>query len=411
MTRLLIRLALVLLSVAGAALAQSYSTTKPGDILDQFQASRVLWTTGIWQHANRLFGTLAVIEFAWSAAVMVLEKTDLQSWTSALIRKIMWIGAFYALLVNGSTWIPAIIESFEILGSTAAGLGAPLSPSKIFAQGLSIAGGLLDAASTSAFFTNPGSSFALAFAALLIVISYAVITINFIMTMVESYIVVSVGYVFLGFGGSRWTAPYVERYLALAVGVGVRILVLYCLIAGGLGLGVGWMTEAQGVGNSANPAMSALDIMAASLIYMTLCWQVPKLCSSVLGGSPALTGGDLIGMGTGVAIAGAAAASGVYALGARATSGLTAVGNALSGQATGASELSAVSQRSSAPPPPSSPAAGGTSANRTQPDPPAPPRNGGGAGATSEMRRVGRALPSDVAPPASPPRMPIDHED
>jgi len=26
--------------------------------------------------------------------------------------------------------------------------------------------------------------------------------------MIESYIVVAAGFIFLGFGGSRWTAPY-----------------------------------------------------------------------------------------------------------------------------------------------------------------------------------------------------------
>ena len=67
---------------------------------------------------------LAVIEFAWSAAVMLLEKTDLQGWTSALVRKIMWIGAFYALLLNGATWIPAIIDSFNQIGANAAGIWA-----------------------------------------------------------------------------------------------------------------------------------------------------------------------------------------------------------------------------------------------------------------------------------------------
>jgi hypothetical protein len=40
-----------------------------------------LWPTNIWVYANGLFGILAVIEFAWTATVMLLEKTDLQSWT------------------------------------------------------------------------------------------------------------------------------------------------------------------------------------------------------------------------------------------------------------------------------------------------------------------------------------------
>ena len=205
--------------------------------MDQFRAQRANWTANVWLYANSLFGLLAIIEFAWSAAVMLLEKSDLQSWTSALVRKMMWLGAFYALLLYGGSWIPAIIDSFTAIGQTASGVVA-LSPGDVFAQGLQIAGALLGGASTSAFFTNPGPSLALVFCALLIVISYVMIIINFIVTMVESYILVSVGFVFLGFGGSRWTAPYVERFIGLAVAIGIKILLLYCLIAAGMSLGL-----------------------------------------------------------------------------------------------------------------------------------------------------------------------------
>jgi type IV secretion system protein TrbL len=238
----------------------SYNTTVPSSIMDQFRNQRINWTANIWVYANALFGLLAIIEFAWSAAVMLLEKSDLQSWTSALIRKMMWLGAFYAVLLYGNSWIPAIIDSFTAIGQNASGVVA-LSPGDIFAQGLQIAGALLGGASTSAFFTNPGPSLALVFCALLIFISYVIITINFIVTMVESYILVSVGFVFLGFGGSRWTAPYVERFIGLAVSIGIKILLLYCLIAVGMNLGVNWIDEAQSVSASTTPLMTAFDVM------------------------------------------------------------------------------------------------------------------------------------------------------
>jgi type IV secretion system protein TrbL len=127
-------LAAITLLLSQAVFAQpgtQFNTTVPSQIMDQFRNNRLQWTNNVFVYANSLFGLLAVIEFAWSAAVMLLEKTDLQSWTSALIRKLMWIGAFYALLLNGRFWIPAIIDSFTQLGQNAAGLGA-LSPSGVF---------------------------------------------------------------------------------------------------------------------------------------------------------------------------------------------------------------------------------------------------------------------------------------
>jgi type IV secretion system protein TrbL len=381
-------LAALTLLFAQAVFAQAgpgFNTTVPSQIMDQFRNNRLQWTNNVFVYANSLFGLLAVIEFAWSAAVMLLEKTDLQSWTSALIRKLMWIGAFYALLLNGRFWIPAIIDSFTQLGQNAAGLGA-LSPSGVFMQGLSLAGALMDGASTSAFFTNPGTSLALAFAALLIVISYTIITINFIVTLVESYIVVSVGFIFLGFGGSRWTAPYTERYIGLAVSIGIKIVLLYCLISAGFDLSLGWLNEAQGISTSPRPAMTAFDVMGGALIFMMCCWQIPKLFAAVIGGAPALTGGDLVAtaavVGGAALAAGGAAAAGVSPLaaggGAMAGTGSAAsAGGAGSGTRTAVASVGSVGAGSSSGggsvSPPSSPSPGVSASAgglRKQPDPP-----------------------------------------
>jgi type IV secretion system protein TrbL len=328
---------------AQVAIGQPFQTTNANDILQEFRDQRVQWTTNIFVYANTLFGILAVIEFAWSAAVMLLEKSDLQSWASALIRKLMWIGAFYALLINGRIWIPAIIDSFNLIGANVAGLRGPLSPGDVFVQGLNIGGALIGAGSTSAFFTDPGTSLALILCALIVIVSYVFITINFIVTLVESYIVVSVGFIFLGFGGSRWTVPYTERYIGYAISIGIKIVLLYCLITAGLRLGVGWIDEAQNVGTGPHPNMVAFDVMGAALILMMCCWQIPKLFAAIVGGAPALAGGDLWGtglavVGTGVAFASlgsgavAAAAGGSAALGG--TSAAASSGNSGAGVAS-----------------------------------------------------------------------------
>lgn len=368
--------------------AQTFNSTVPSGIMDQFRAQRAAWTTNVWVYATALFGILAVIEFAWSAAVMLLEKTDLQSWTSALVRKMMWIGAFYALLLNGNSWIPAIIDSFTTIGQTASGTNA-LSPGDVFVQGLSIAGALMDGASTSAFFTNPGPSLALVFGAVVIVISYIIITLNFIVTMVESYILVSVGFIFLGFGGSRWTAPYVERYIGLAVSIGIKILLLYCLIAAGMNLGNGWIAEAQNISSSTRPIMIVFDVMGAAVIFMMLCWHIPKLFSAVLGGAPTLTGGDLAAT-VGIMASAAYAAGSAIARGASAVAGAVVTGGAGAGAGAGSSGSSASSAVASvgaaggsggggggsvAPPSaPSRGSGGGMGGPRAQP---APPVSGG----------------------------------
>lgn len=332
--------------------AQAVTSTTTNDVISQMRSFRGQWMTNIWTYARNLFWLLAFIEFAWSAIALALDKTDLQCWMAGLVRKLMWIGAFYALLQNGSTWIPAIIDSFELIGAGAAGMAGPLDPGSVFVQGLSIAGSLLGGASASAFMSGDiGSALICVLGALIIVVSFVIITINFVVTLVESYLVVSVGYLFLGFGGSRWTAPYTERYIGLAVSIGIKLVLLYCIIAAGSSLGTGWEAQAAAIGTATSPAVVAFDVMGGSLIYMMLCWQIPKLFSSVLGGAPALTGGDLVAAGTAVVGAGLAAASlGAGAVAAAAGAGAGAGGSALAGTsaaagagAGGSSAASAVS--------------------------------------------------------------------
>lgn len=379
---------LLVLCCAPPATAQ-ISSNNPSQILQQYRNFRITWITNIWPYANTLFALLATIEFAWSAAVMALEKSDLQSWTSALIRKIMWLGAFYALLLFGRQWIPAIIDSFSRLGGAAAGINGNqgLSPSDVFTQGLNIAAALMDAASSSAFFTNPGTSLAVMLSAALVVLAFIAVAIQYIVAIVESYLVVSAGVIFLGFGGSRWTTPYVERYIGLGVSTGVKIMILYMLIGVGMNLSGGWLDEAVGIGTSTNPSMTGFDVMGAALIFMMLCWQVPKLFAAVLGGSPALSGGDLLSTGTAV-VGGAAMVASVGVGAVAAAAGATA---AASGTAAGDSSAGGAVSRSvagiggtgaagtgSVPPPSSLP--GGSSLNG-RPKQPNPPASSGGAAA------------------------------
>lgn len=445
---------LLILASIGFAQAPPFVSTNPSQILSAFQAARGNWVANIAGYANALFGALAVIEFAWSAAVMVLEKADLQSFTAALVRKIMWIGGFYMLLINGPVWIPFIIDSFTRIGQNSSGVMS-ISPSNVFGQGLNVAGALSNGFSVAGFLTQPAVILSLVFAAIIVVISYAMITIQFMVAMVESYIVVAAGFIFLGFGGSRWTAPYAERYIGLAVSNGVKILVIYLLISVGTNLGNAWVAEAQGASASASPEMVALDVMAAALMYMMLCWQIPKLFSAVLGGSPALSGGDLIAAGSslvvGAAAVGAAASggAGVLAGGARALSGVGAAASAGTGSTLSVSSAGDIGSAGlgggSVPPPgPTGSGQGSGFANPRQPEPPSSSGSSGAniapasresqpneaigqaAGAagnaqdtlgsvSTRMRNLGRrlnsVLPPDHAPHSTPPRMDIDHHE
>ena len=305
--------------LCGVAFSQGPVVTAPSEILHQYQSVRTTWLTVAAGYANRLFGILALIEFAWTGLILVLDKTDLQGWTSALIRRMMFVGAFFALLQFGTTWIPAIIDSLVTVGQAGSGIPS-LSPSEILARGLQITGRLLVGAAESGWLAAFGTALCMVFAALLSFLAFLGLCIQFVVATVESYLVIGAGFLFLGFGGSRWTAPYVERYIAYAVSVGVKIMVIYLLIGAGFILSAGWVTAAENIALSTQPAIDALDIAAAAVILLMICWHAPKLAAAILGGSPALTGGDAVATGGAVlggALAMAGLAAGGVALGAK----------------------------------------------------------------------------------------------
>src|SRR6202521_2032161 len=299
---------IVLLSAATLAHAQGpNSVNGPSSILDEYKGLENGWITKLLGAAQRLFFLLAGIEVAWSFTLLAIEKSDFQALTAAIVRKIMWIGIFYAILLYGVTpggggWIPAIMDSFHILGQNASAVG-PLGPSAIVGFGVNMSVDLLSSLKGADFLTGFSSSMALVFCAVLIFIAYLAIAIQFVVAMVESYLVIGAGVIFLGFGGSRWTAAYVERYIAYAVSVGMKILVLYLLVGAGMTVSQGWIQVAQNAATSADPARTGFDLAAAAVMFLCVCWMSPKISSAMLGGVASMSGGDLAGVGMGVGLA------------------------------------------------------------------------------------------------------------
>src|SRR5467141_4146042 len=350
-----------LLTAAALAHAQGpNSVNGPSSILDEYKGLQNGWITKLLGAAQRLFFLLAGIEVAWSFTLLAIEKADFQALTATIVRKIMWIGIFYAFLLYGVTpggggWIPAIIDSFHILAQNASSVG-PLGPDAIVGFGVNMSIDLLYSLKGANFLTSFASCMALVFCAAIIFIAYLAIAIQFVVAMVESYLVIGAGVIFLGFGGSRWTTAYVERYIAYAVSVGMKILVLYLLIGAGMTLSEGWAQIAPTIGSSPDAARTAFDLAAAAVMFLCVCWMSPKISSAMLGGVASMSGGDLtgVGMGVGLAAVGAGVVATQYAT-------------------RGSDALSRVKEAVAA----GSPGPGGSGSNGTSG---ATPRPGGGGG-------------------------------
>jgi type IV secretion system protein TrbL len=321
---------------------QVFGNAGPSTIVNDYLSATSGWLSTMAGVAHTLFWSLATIDFCWTAISLALRGVDFQQWVAGFIKKVITIGFFAALLDNGPAWTQWIVNFFVNLGSQAGGTPtSALSASAIMGNGVDIAGAMLGGAAGAAqntmgagngvlggvtagitgavgLMVHFAPTMCLVLGALVVVFAFVIIACHFVMAMVEAYVVLGAGYVFLGFGGSRWTVPYVEKYIGLLISAGVRIMVLELMIGLGQTLSQQWITQAQNIaqvpdifsGGSVSGTwigvQSEFGLVGSILLYGILCWTIPQIASNVIGGSLSMSGVDPIG--PGMATAGAAAA-------------------------------------------------------------------------------------------------------
>src|SRR5207249_3417525 len=87
-----------------------------------------------------------------------------------------------------------------------------------------------------------GGVAALPLTAFVVVVSFAIIAAQLLVALVESFIVVGAGILFVGFSGARWTKFFTERYLSYVASVGVKLFVLYLIMGVGMSIAARWVS-------------------------------------------------------------------------------------------------------------------------------------------------------------------------
>ncbi len=280
------------------------------------------WMSTMLGLVRPTFLLLATIEICWAAAIWAFEKDNLNSLAVEIIKKIMFIGFFFALLQFAPDWIPSLVNSFQVAGQAASGTSTnTLSTDSIIAMGLSQAGKLFGASLGVAAplwavpqealgNTIPGAFVAPATATLEmtvcayvcigVMISYVIVAAQFFTLKLESSILIGAGAIFLGLGSSSWTKEYVSKYLNYVVNVGVRFLVLILVLSITLNA-VGNMPVAPSI-----DIVDTMKLLAAAILQAILGMKAPEMAGALLSGGIGLSAGSAaqgarsgIGMATG----------------------------------------------------------------------------------------------------------------
>jgi len=315
---------LVLLGVAGVVLATSAHAQALQDpsgsfsgLLELIQNNANAWADRLRGYAIRVFWSLATIQLVWTFFPLVIRNADFGEIVGELVRFILVIGFFYALLIYSVDWATAVVESFRIAGGTASGLGRGLRPGDMFGLAVELAKTIGDVETW-----NPLTAMMIALAGLIVLLCFAFIAAFMGVTIVESYIVINASVLFLGFGGSQWTREYALAMARYAIAVGAKLFVLTLLV--GLLLQAARQWQAAYNYNDA----SMWTMVGLSLVCAYLSKQIPDLVQSLITGT-SMGGGAALGSMAAASLAGAAAAAAtITTAGAAAPAAGTAAGAA-----------------------------------------------------------------------------------
>ena len=318
---------------------ENFSNSGLNSLVNQFQTGTSSWMTTADHIALQIFGALAVLEFVWSGATILLRKNDLPDMITGVLFKVLSLSFFYTLIIEAPTWIPDIIQSFWDIGGQISGQ-AIQSPNAILQDGIQMGAHLINATMNAVSGWHPAESIILAVAAgitaVLILVGTLILALQLVVTLIEAFIVVGAGAVLLGFMGSRWTSQWGEKYFGYAVSVGIKLMIVELITGLAFSMTQVWAKELStmqmGLGHILIPVGDMFNIGVGSLIIGALAIMVPSIASSMMNGSPSLSLGN-------VGAAGAAIAGGVVAAGAGAAMGAASLTNSAIGAAKGAGSL------------------------------------------------------------------------
>jgi type IV secretion system protein TrbL len=311
-------------SSAFSAQQQAISGGKALDaISSQFTSAAQQWEPVIKSHAATLFWILAAIAAAWTFAVLVMRQADLAELIGAVVRFVFITSFFWWILQHGDGFARKILQSTAQLGNESSGMDG-LDYGAFANMGLQI---LIQVGQHVSIF-QPAVGVLASLLALLILIAVGLITVNILLVVVETWVIVYAGLIFLAFGATEWSRDMSIGYYKTILAWGIKMMTT--LLLAGIGLNI-----LQGIQSQAGPGWGS-DVMNLGIALLTctilfgIIGKAPGVVAGITGVSTSGSGGHgwssfLAGMGAAATFGGAL--GGVVATGGRQIGG--AVRNAV----------------------------------------------------------------------------------
>ncbi len=279
--------ALVLCAIPLVAQSPTQNPPVLDAIRDSYHNAARGWLTRLMPIAQRLFVLLAGIEFAVSGAVWALRRESLDDVAAKFLLKFTLVAFLLTLITSFQYWIPPIVNGFAAAGERAIGQSATVSPSDIIDIGRENAMTVLSTLRVGVILQDPAMAIYAALSAFLLFLCFMVVAAQLTLVMIESYIVLGAGVLFLGFSAFRGTASFAENLIAYAFHVGIKIFFLYLVVGMGTEIARSWPALIRG-SQLFGPASPFFQVVGGALIFAILTISVPNIVAARLAGRPSV---------------------------------------------------------------------------------------------------------------------------
>ncbi len=288
------------------------------NIIDQFTSTFVTYIDSGFGllGSDVAFLTTILIGIDITLAGLFWALSDDKSIMPALIKKVLYVGAFAFILNNFSTLANIIFDSFAGLGLRAT--GSPISaadlmrPGFVAVTGYTAAEPLLEEVAKLigpiAFFENFVTIVILMFAWVIVLLAFFILAIQLFMTILEFKLTTLAGFILVPFALWNKTAFLAERVLGNVIAAGIKLMVLAVIV--GIGSTLFGSFANSFAGGNITFEQAAATVLGALAIFMLGIFG-PGIAAGLVSGAPQLGAGAIVGSTVGLAIGGAAATGAV----------------------------------------------------------------------------------------------------
>jgi len=281
-------------------------------IMDSFVGRTSGWWNIMRDAARQLFKVTTIIEICLFGIRMVIQRSQIETICAEFVMVLVYMIFIWMVIENYEAW--SKIVALNGLKPLAAKLGGGetfdvgLPSAMIFKLYEGIAPVMKGAG-----YSDFGMIMLYVVCMAAIVVVFAIICLDYILTICEFHFSANVGLILIGLGGSKLFEDYAVNVMKYVLSLGIKIFVLTLILNIGFSIlqlknlasQVGATTTIKGV-----KVLDLLMLLFQGIILLGLAKSLPQTCAGLLSGASIGGGNPLQGMAKAVGAAAVGAATG-----------------------------------------------------------------------------------------------------